>query len=96
MKKIVLGITLVMLVVLVTGCGKSSDTSVSSKDDTSSSENFINTINPKYSVISVGENNRFGHPKEETLYTLRNSKIYAISSHKFSTNSQNSAVKSVS
>ena len=43
---------------------------------TSSSKNFINEINPKYSIISVGKNNRYGHPKEEVLDTLKNSKIY--------------------
>ena len=44
--------------------------------DTSSSAYFINNINPKYSVISVGKNNRYGHPKDEVLDTLKNSKIY--------------------
>ena len=29
---------------------------------TSSSEAFINSVNPKYAVISVGERSRFGHP----------------------------------
>ena len=44
--------------------------------NTSSSEEFINSINPRYSLISVGKNNRYGHPKEEDLDTLKNSKIY--------------------
>ena len=44
--------------------------------NTSSSENFINSINPKYSLISVGKNNRYGHPKDSVLNTLSNSKIY--------------------
>lgn len=44
--------------------------------NTSSCEEFIDIINPKYSLISVGENNRYGHPKEEVLDTLKNSKIY--------------------
>lgn len=44
--------------------------------DTSSSKNFINSINPKYSIISVGKNNKYGHPKESVLGTLSNSKIY--------------------
>ena len=30
---------------------------------TSSSEDFINEMSPKYSIISVGKNNRYGHPK---------------------------------
>ena len=29
---------------------------------TSSSKSFITKINPKYSIISVGKNNRYGHP----------------------------------
>ena len=44
--------------------------------NTSSSELFINSINPKYSLISVGKNNRYGHPKDEVLDILSNSKIY--------------------
>ena len=43
---------------------------------TSSSKEFINSINPKYSLISVGKNNRYGHPKDSVLETLSNSKIY--------------------
>ena len=43
---------------------------------TSSSKEFINEINPKYSVISVGKNNRYGHPNKEVLNNLENSKIY--------------------
>ena len=43
---------------------------------TSSSKEFINEINPKYSVISVGKNNRYGHPNKEVLGNLNNSKIY--------------------
>ena len=44
--------------------------------NTSSSKEFINEINPKYSIISVGKNNRYGHPNMEVLKTLENSKIY--------------------
>ena len=43
---------------------------------TSSSKVFIKEINPKYSVISVGKNNRYGHPNKETLDNLKDSKIY--------------------
>ena len=43
---------------------------------TSSSKSFINEINPKNSIISVGKNNRYGHPNEEVLDTLNDSKIY--------------------
>ena len=43
---------------------------------TSSSKEFIDSINPKYSVISVGENNRYNHPNYEVLENLNGSKIY--------------------
>ena len=43
---------------------------------TSSSKNFISKINPKYSIISVGKNNRYGHPNKEVLNNLSDSKIY--------------------
>ena len=43
---------------------------------TSSDKNFIDETNPKYSVISVGKNNRYGHPNKEVLNNLDNSKIY--------------------
>ena len=43
---------------------------------TSSSEKFINEMKPKYSIISVGKNNRYGHPNKEVLKTLEDSKIY--------------------
>ncbi len=37
---------------------------------TSSSKEFISEINPKYAVISVGKNNRYGHPNKEVLDVL--------------------------
>jgi len=43
---------------------------------TSSSKSFINEINPKYAVISVGKNNRYGHPNGNVLDNLGDSKIY--------------------
>ena len=43
---------------------------------TSSSKEFISEINPKYSVISVGMNNRYGHPNKEVIDNLKNSKIF--------------------
>ena len=43
---------------------------------TSSDKEFVNKINPKYSIISVGNNNRYGHPNKEVLENLDNSKIY--------------------
>lgn len=45
---------------------------------TSSIKEFINAVNPKYAVIGVGKDNKFGHPFEKTLETLndKNVKIY--------------------
>ena len=43
---------------------------------TSSSKKFINSIKPKYSIISVGENNIYGHPNKEVLENLNKSIIY--------------------
>ena len=43
---------------------------------TSSSKEFIDELEPKYSIISVGKNNRYGHPNKEVLDNLNNSKIY--------------------
>ena len=43
---------------------------------TSSSKKFIDEIKTKYSIISVGKNNRYGHPNKEVLENLENSKIY--------------------
>ena len=43
---------------------------------TSTDMTFINKINPKYSIISVGKNNKFGHPNKEVLNNLSDSKIY--------------------
>ena len=43
---------------------------------TSSSKEFINYINPKISLISVGEGNKFNHPNQEVLEVLKNTTIY--------------------
>jgi len=43
---------------------------------TSSSKNFIDEINPKYSIVSVGKNNRYGHPNKEVLNNLEDSTVY--------------------
>lgn len=44
--------------------------------NTSSSPLFINKINPKVSLISVGRNNLYHHPNKEVLTNLSNSVIY--------------------
>lgn len=46
--------------------------------DTSSSEIFLNQINPKIAVISVGQGNSYGHPKQVVIDRLNslNANIY--------------------
>jgi len=39
----------------------------------SSSEKFINSVSPEYSVISAGKDNFYGHPSDETLSRLEKS-----------------------
>ena len=43
---------------------------------TSSSKKFIDYVNPKISLISLGRGNIYGHPNKEVLENLNNSKIY--------------------
>ena len=43
---------------------------------TSSSKELIEEIKPKYSIISVSKNNRYGHTNKEVLENLKDSKIY--------------------
>lgn len=44
--------------------------------NTSSSKEFIDTITPKHCIISVGANNRYGHPKNSVLKLLKSCNIY--------------------
>ena len=48
---------------------------------TSTSEDLIALLQPRFSVISVGERNRFGHPHPETLWSLRESKVLRTDWH---------------
>ena len=43
---------------------------------TSSSKIFIDKIEPRYSIISVVKNNKYGHPNNNVLNNLKDSKIY--------------------
>ena len=38
---------------------------------TSSTEEFLENVNPKIALIGVGKNNNFGHPSGEVLYRLQ-------------------------
>lgn len=41
----------------------------------STSKEFLNEVNPKIAVISVGKNNDYGHPHKETISSLKNKGI---------------------
>ena len=43
---------------------------------TSTSQKFYDEVNPKYSVISVGVGNTYGHPSADTLSRISSSTIY--------------------
>ena len=43
---------------------------------TSTSSHFLAAVNPQVAVISVGEDNPFGHPSDETLARLKGVKVY--------------------
>lgn len=42
---------------------------------TSSSDSFLDAVNPTYGVISVGKNNEYGHPHSEILRALKDRDI---------------------
>ncbi len=42
---------------------------------TSSTKEFLNAVKPKYAVIGVGENNKFGHPSDSTIQNLIDIKV---------------------
>lgn len=46
---------------------------------TASSKNFLEELNPKLVFISAGRKNRFNHPHQETLNTLKQLRIPAVS-----------------
>ena len=48
---------------------------------TSSSKYFIDTIKPRYSLISVDKNNIYGHPHKDVLNNLNKSTIYRTDLH---------------
>lgn len=42
---------------------------------TSTSETFLDTVNPTYAVISCGKDNSYGHPHSETLAKLASARV---------------------
>lgn len=46
--------------------------------DTSTSDVFVRAVAPKFAIISVGANNRYGHPKKEVLDRLQKEKIIIL------------------
>lgn len=66
---------------------------------TSTTEEFLNAVNPSYAVISAGEGNSYGHPHKETLDLLEefNCKVYRTDIDKtvvFSSDGKTISVKS--
>ena len=43
---------------------------------TSTSREFVESVNPKIALISAGRNNRYGHPTAEVLSNLDGVRIY--------------------
>lgn len=43
--------------------------------DTSTTQGFLNAVDPKYAVIPVGQGNKYGHPTQGTLAKLQNKNI---------------------
>ena len=50
---------------------------------TSSNAEFLSKINPELVFISAGRNNRFGHPHQETLDTLKREHIPGVSTQDY-------------
>lgn len=42
----------------------------------STTDEFLNKVNPSISIISVGKDNKYGHPSKKTLDKLKNTEIY--------------------
>lgn len=42
---------------------------------TSTTEAFLQNVNPDIAIISVGENNKFGHPSNETISKLNDNEV---------------------
>lgn len=49
---------------------------------TSSAPNFIRKLQPQLAIISAGRHNRYGHPNQETLSTLKRESVPALSTQR--------------
>ena len=59
--------------------------------DTSTTPQFLAVVNPRLAVISVGADNKFGHPSDEVLERLGTENIYRTDKHgtiEFTTNGE--------
>ena len=52
---------------------------------TSTSQNFLNQIKPKYAIISVGKDNDYGHPNKKILERLENAKVEIFKTDEYGT-----------
>ena len=43
--------------------------------DTSTSYRFLYEVNPRYAIVSVGKDNKYGHPGEQTMSRLRDADV---------------------
>lgn len=50
---------------------------------TSSDSQFIRQLLPQIGIISAGRQNRYGHPNQETLITLRKNNVKSVSTQKY-------------
>lgn len=53
--------------------------------NSSTTSNYLNEVSPKYCVISVGENNTYGHPEEKILNRLKNRNIKVLRTDQYGT-----------
>lgn len=51
--------------------------------DTSTSEELLDSLQPKMTIISAGENNQYGHPHVEVINRLNEKEIPNIGTHEF-------------
>lgn len=46
--------------------------------NTSTSQEFVDAVRPSYAIISVGEDNSYGHPSEDVLQILNDAKVTVL------------------